>query len=207
LVVLAGFHASAAMAQTAEQSSGGIDEIVVTAEKRETSVQKTAIAITAFDQKALEKNGVSTLTDIAAIAPGVGISKNSANVIIAVRGVSSQNTNEIGDPAISIAQDGFYIQKPFGFGDSMFDLERVEVLRGPQGTLYGRNATGGAINYISAKPGEQFAAGADASLGRFGAFDASGFVSGPITDTLGARISMKTEQGGTWQRNYTRDDT
>ncbi len=88
LIVLAGFHAGAVLAQEAEQPSGGISDIVVTAEKREASVQKTAIAITAFDQKALEDNGVSTLEDIAAIAPGVGIAKNSANVIISVRGVS-----------------------------------------------------------------------------------------------------------------------
>ncbi|WP_375188169.1 TonB-dependent receptor [Sphingobium yanoikuyae] len=194
LVVLAGFHASAAMAQTAEQSSGGIDEIVVTAEKRETSVQKTAIAITAFDQKALEKNGVSTLTDIAAIAPGVGISKNSANVIIAVRGVSSQNTNEIGDPAISIAQDGFYIQKPFGFGDSMFDLERVEVLRGPQGTLYGRNATGGAINVITAKPKDEFEGKVAVGVGNYDQITTEGMINLPVTDTLAVRAAFSTSK-------------
>ncbi|PZU57958.1 MAG: TonB-dependent receptor [Sphingobium sp.] len=193
LAALVGFHASMAVAQEAEQaSSGGINEIVVTAEKRETSVQKTAIAITAFDQKALEENGVSTLENLAAIAPGVGISKNSANVVISVRGVSSQNTNEIGDPAISIAQDGFYIQRPFGFGDSMFDLERVEVLRGPQGTLYGRNATGGAINVITAKPKDKFEGKVAVGVGNYDQVTTEGMINVPVTDTLAVRAAFST---------------
>ncbi|WP_242127188.1 TonB-dependent receptor [Sphingobium sp. Sx8-8] len=201
LAVLAGFHVNAVMAQAAEQPSGGIDEIVVTAEKRESSVQKTAIAVTAFDQKALERNGVSTLTDIAAIAPGVGISKNSANVIIAVRGVSSQNTNEIGDPAISIAQDGFYIQKPFGFGDSMFDLERVEVLRGPQGTLYGRNATGGAINVITAKPKDEFEGKVAVGVGNYDQITTEGMINLPVTDRLAVRAAFTTNKHDGYRTN------
>lgn len=195
LLVMTLLHSHTAMAQSADENAeGGIGEIVVTAEKREASIQKTAIAITAFDQKALEENGVTALDDIAAIAPGVGISKNSANVVISVRGVSSQNTNEIGDPAISIAQDGFYIQKPFGFGDAMFDLERVEVLRGPQGTLYGRNATGGAINVITAKPTNEFEGKVAIGVGNYDQILTEGMINIPVTDTLAVRAAFATNK-------------
>ena len=87
------------------------------------------------------------------------------------------------------------------------DLERVEVLKGPQGTLFGQNTTGGAINYIAAKPTETLSAGIDASYGRFNAVDLQGFVSGPLSDSLRARLAVRTLQSGDWQKNYTRHDS
>ncbi|MFD2580332.1 TonB-dependent receptor plug domain-containing protein [Novosphingobium colocasiae] len=81
-----------------------------------------------------------------------------------------------------------------------FDLERVEVLKGPQGTLFGNNATGGAINMIAAKPTNEFKAGVDLSYGRFNTFEASGFVSGPLSDTLRARLAVKAVNGDGWQK-------
>lgn len=201
LLAMAMFQAGIAHAQEAGAQEGGISEIVVTAEKREVSVQKTAIAISAFDSKKLEENGVTTLQDLAAIAPGVSISKNSANVVISIRGVSSQNTNEIGDPAISIAQDGFYIQKPFGFGDSMYDLERVEVLRGPQGTLYGRNATGGAINLITNKPKDDFEGRVAVGVGNYDQITTEGMLNVPVTDTLAVRAAFSTNKHDGYRTN------
>jgi outer membrane receptor protein involved in Fe transport len=84
-------------------------------------------------------------------------------------------------------------------------LERVEVLKGPQGTLLGQNSTGGAINYIAAKPTRDFHSGGDVSFGRFNTLEAQAYVSGPISDTVSARISVRTEQGGDWLKSYTRD--
>jgi iron complex outermembrane recepter protein len=170
----------------------GLQEIVVTAEKRETSLQKTAISMTAFDQEALLRNGVTKAEDIAALAPGVELAQNSANIIVTIRGVASRDTTEIGDPAVAISTDGFYIQRPYGLSDSTYDLERVEVLRGPQGTLYGRNATGGAINFISNKPKDDFEASGTIGYGTYNLLTTQGMVNVPLTDKLDARASFST---------------
>src|SRR5690606_13370525 len=87
------------------------------------------------------------------------------------------------------------------------DVARVEVLKGPQGTLFGQNTTGGAINYVAARPTDSFAAGMDATFGRFSTFDVQGFVSGPVASNMRARLSLRTIQGGDWQKSFTRHDS
>lgn len=192
--------ASQAQAQEAE-ASGGLTEIVVTAEKRESTVQKSAVAMTVFDTAALKRNNVQALQDVTKLAPGVSLGANSANVIVTVRGVSSRDTNEIGDPAVSISTDGFYIQRPTGLSNSVYDLERVEVLRGPQGTLYGRNATGGAINFITAKPKDSFAANASVGIGNYGLITTEGMLNVPVSDTLAVRAAFQTTQRDGYRTN------
>jgi iron complex outermembrane recepter protein len=181
-----------AAAATDPADTEGLQEIVVTAEKRETSLQKTAISMTAFDQEALTRNGVTKMEDIAALSPGVELAQNSANIIVTIRGVASRDTTEIGDPAVAISTDGFYIQRPYGLSDSTYDLERVEVLRGPQGTLYGRNATGGAINFISNKPKDAFEASGTLGFGNYNLLTTQGMVNIPVTNQLDARASFST---------------
>ncbi|KQX25014.1 MULTISPECIES: TonB-dependent receptor [unclassified Sphingomonas] len=195
---------SVAMAQDADTGdSVGIAEIVVTAEKRETTAQKTPIAMSVLDASALERNGVSNLLDLTSLAPSLNFAQNSVNTIITIRGVSSRDTTEIGDPAVSISQDGFYYQRPFGFNDTIYDLERVEVLRGPQGTLYGRNATGGAINVITAKPTKEFSGKASIGYGNYNAITAEGAVNVPLSDTIQARASfMMNKRDGYRKNNY-----
>src|SRR5882757_8092224 len=143
--------AAASAADTATLS-----EVVVTAEKRTSSEEKTPIAMTVLSAQALQSNAVGSLQDLSSIAPSVSFSRANASTVITIRGVSSRDTTETGDPAVAVNIDGFYFQRAICFGDSLFDLQRVEVLRGPQGTLYGRNATGGAINLVTAKPGKEF---------------------------------------------------
>ncbi|CAN5153937.1 TonB-dependent receptor [soil metagenome] len=199
-MVLAFSIAAPAMAQDSA-SGDGLEEIVVTAEKRETTAQKTAVAMTVFDAKALQRNGVQSLQDLSKLAPGVSLGQNSANVIVAIRGVSSRDTTEIGDPAVSISTDGFYIQRPTGLSDAIYDLERVEVLRGPQGTLYGRSATGGAINFITAKPTDEFAARAGVGIGNYDLLTTEGMINVPVSDFLSARASFQTTRHDGYRTN------
>ncbi|WP_414901828.1 TonB-dependent receptor [Sphingomonas flavalba] len=193
---------AAAMAQDAAQSDdGGIGEIVVTAERRETTVQKTPIAISVLDSDAIRRNGVNSLIDLSSLTPSLNFAQNSVNTIITIRGVSSRDTTEIGDPAVSISTDGFYYQRPFGFNDTLYDLERVEVLRGPQGTLYGRNATGGAINFITAKPGRDFGGFATVGVGAYNLLTGEAAVNVPLADNLQTRTSVYFQRRDGYRKN------
>src|SRR5882724_4718790 len=158
-----------------------LSEVVVTAEKRTSSEEKTPISMTVLSPEVLQQNAVGNLQDLASIAPSVSFSRANTSTVITIRGVSSRDTTETGDPAVSVNIDGFYFQRAIGFGDSLFDLQRVEVLRGPQGTLYGRNATGGAINLVTAKPGKEFEATASAGFGNFNALTSEGAVNLPLS--------------------------
>jgi len=205
-----------AMAQTA--GAGGDDsaestpadnngEIIVTAQRREQSLNSVPMSITAIGGDQLTAQGISTTADLAKIVPGLTFTQSQiATPVYTIRGVGFYESTLAASPAVSVYVDE--VPLPFAIltQGAALDLARVEVLKGPQGTLYGQNATGGAINYISAKPGNDFEAGADASFGRFNAFELSGFVSGPLTDTLGVRVSARVDEGGAWQENYTRND-
>ena len=169
-----------------------LQDVVVTAQKRTSTAQKTAASITAIDAKTLEKNGVQTLQDLTKLAPGVSLGQDAAKVVVTMRGVSSRDTTEIGDPAVSISSDGFYIQRPTGLSGTVYDLERVEVLRGPQGTLYGRSATGGAINFITAKPGKETEGKFSLGIGNYGTVNTEGMVNLPLNDAWSARAAFKT---------------
>lgn len=206
--------ASAAHAQTAGETQAGADagqastpEIVVTAQRRAQSVNAVPMSITAVGGDDLAARGVNSTADLVKVVPGLTFTQSQvATPVYTLRGVGFFDSTLSASPAVSVYVDE--VPLPFAIltEGAALDIARVEVLKGPQGTLYGQNATGGAINYISAKPTDHLAAGLDASYGRFNAVDASGFVSGPITDTLGIRVSAKTEQGGAWQRSYSRGD-
>jgi outer membrane receptor protein involved in Fe transport len=119
-----------------------------------------------------------------------------------LRGVGYYDNSVAARPAVTIYADEAPIPYSVMAMGTTLDLERVEVLKGPQGTLFGSNSTGGAINFIAAKPGSRFEAGADLSFGRFADGVLSGFVSGPISGTVGARLAVSHESSGDWQKNY-----
>ncbi|GGC14694.1 TonB-dependent receptor [Novosphingobium endophyticum] len=193
------------LAQEVEPSAAddtiGIHDIVVTAEKRVGTVQTTPIAISAISGDTLEQNGVDSLTDISSIAPNVSFGQQVDQTIIVIRGVSSRDTTSIGDPAVSVSIDGVQLQRSSGLNASMFDLERVEVLRGPQGTLAGRNSTGGAINIITAKPTDEFSGSISAEVGSYKTFNTSGHVNVPINDWLKARVAFQTRNHDGYRNN------
>ncbi len=191
LAAAAALPAHAQSAPEAERESGAtIEEIVVTAEKREASAQKTAIALDVVTGDTLQKNNVSDIAQLQTIAPGVQIGALSTATIVTVRGVSSRDITEIGDPAVAINLDGIFLQRPSGMNAAFFDLERIEVLRGPQGTLYGRNATGGVVNLITKRPTQEFGGYAAVSFGNYKTLNAEGVINIPLSDTLAMRASF-----------------
>ena len=133
-------------------SEGTLEEVIVTAEKREADLQRTAIAITALSGDALENAAISQPENLNKLVPGLAIGQGGPSNQIYLRGVGSYGTNAFADPAVAFNVDGIYYARIGALGGNFYDLARLEVLKGPQGTLYGRNATGGALNLIPNRP-------------------------------------------------------
>ena len=184
----------------ADADSSGVGEIIVTAQKKSESINKVGMSISAFDGNALQNRGVTSTEDLVKIVPGFSFGKTQYSTpVYTLRGVGYYDNALAGSPTVSVYADEVPLPYTQIAAGANFDIQRVEVLKGPQGTLFGSNATGGAINYVAAKPTREFAAGADLSYGRFNAFEGTFFVSGPMSDTLRARAAVKVEQGGAWQ--------
>lgn len=202
LVTTSLFASCAAFAQTGESqpapqqkggadaSETGISDIVVTASRREENVQKAALSIQAFSTEALARAGVARPEDLSAIAPGVSIGTGGNVPQTYIRGVGNYATNSYSESAVAYNLDGVYISRGWATRGSFFDLDRVEVLKGPQGTLYGRNASGGAINLITAKPrlGER-SGYVEMEAGNYELMRGEAAVNLPIGDTLALRAS------------------
>jgi len=201
------FVATPAFAQQAEEGASE-GEIIVTANKREQAINDVGLSITAMGGDALVDRGISSPTDLGKVVPGLTVQPSPFNTpVYTLRGIGFYETTLSAAPTVAVYVDE--VALPFsattrGVG---FDVQRVEVLKGPQGTLFGQNTTGGAINYIARKPTGTFDAGVDLSYGRFNTIDAQGFISGPITDGIRARLSARTLQSGDWQYSYTRKDS
>lgn len=184
---------SQAFAQSSEHGSSseaGISEIVVTASKREENIQKSALSIQAISSEDLVRANVSKPEDLASLAPGLQVGTGGPFPQAYIRGVGSFNTQSAGDSAVAFNIDGVFVSRPWATRGAFYDLERVEVLKGPQGTLYGRNALGGAINIISAKPriGEN-GGFLDVGVGNYSLIEASGAINVALGDSLAMRVS------------------
>ena len=131
-----------------------VEEVVVTAEKRSESLQDISQAVTALTELDIEEKNITSFVDLSAIVPGVTVAKNEGyKTVISIRGVGNEtNQNAIAAPSVAFHMDGVFIASPFALGTDFLDVERIEVLRGPQGTLFGQNSTGGAVNVISKAP-------------------------------------------------------
>jgi iron complex outermembrane receptor protein len=183
-----------------------IEKIIVTAEKRGESLQDLSQAVTALTTKDLEDRNILSFVDLSAIAPGVTVAKNEGfKTVISIRGVGNEaNQNATANPSVSYHMDGIYIASPYALQTDFIDIERIEILRGPQGTLFGQNSTGGAINVISSKPDfEEFAGKADASIGSNDMRRLRATVNVPISDDLAMRTSFsRLTQDGYTQNVY-----
>ena len=175
----------------AQDANGVSDEIIVTAQKRAQNLQDVPIAVTALSSEALANQHVTDVMDLNALAPGLQIKTddNAANPKIFIRGVGLNDFNPNTASAVAIYTDGVYIGSPLAQMSQFFDLDRVEVLRGPQGTLYGRNTTGGAINLISKRPSQDWTGDASVEIGSFGSATTELAIGGPITSRLSFRAA------------------
>jgi iron complex outermembrane receptor protein len=198
--------AGASAAQPAAQPAPPepIEQIVITAERRESTVQETPIAISAFDAESMRAQGIVDPADLHSHVPGFFYTEGGGGspiTQIAVRGVGNENVTAGGDPGVAYHFDGVYLGRPTSAATDFFDLERVEVLRGPQGTLYGRNATGGSINVVSKKPTDEWDALADASYGNYDAVRVRAAGGGPITDKLKFRVAAVRDRHAGYLNN------
>ncbi|MCP5379846.1 MAG: TonB-dependent receptor [Novosphingobium sp.] len=201
---LIAFLSSAAYAQDAQE---GGNEIIVTANKREQSINKVGLAITALSGESLKNQNIVSLNDLANSIPGLSYAPSATQTpVYTLRGVGFYETSLAAYPTTSVYVDQVPLSFPALSTHANFDLERVEVLKGPQGTLFGQNSTGGAINFIAAKPTSAFEVGGDLSYGRFNRVEGNAYISGPLTDTLRARLAVTGAHADDWQRSYTRDD-
>jgi iron complex outermembrane recepter protein len=172
---------------------GGLDEVVVTVDRRKKDLQKYSGTASAFTEQRLTQVGIKGVTGLASVVPGLQIGTQEGNTEVYIRGVGNDNNTEVGDMGVAIHLDGVYLPRPRGVGAMFYDIERVEVNSGPQGTLRGRNAQGGSINILSNKPklGE-FGANADATFGTFSERRYNGMVNIPLGDKVAVRVAGLT---------------
>ena len=181
----------------AQEISAVIEDIIVTAEKRTESLQDLSQAVTVLTSDDLDKKQISTFVDISAIAPGVNVAKNEGfKTVITIRGVGYEtNQNAIATPSVSYHLDGIYIASPYSLQTEFMDLERIEVLRGPQGTLFGQNSTGGAINVITSAPSlEESSSYGDITIGDYSLIKTRASFNRPLSETLAVRASFITHK-------------
>lgn len=194
-----------ANAQDAEQEAAkqksGIQTIVVTAQKRAEDVQDIPLSVTAIGSEALETTGFDSLADLSKLSPSLQLSNFGPIAFVTLRGIGNENTTAGGDPGVALHYDGVYLGRPVATLFTAFDTERVEVLRGPQGTLYGRNATGGSINYITKKPTSDFEAQGDLTYGNFDRKRARASVNVPLSDSIATRVVGFWEDRDGWSQN------
>lgn len=205
-VVALAFVANPVFAQNAavadDANDAAIEEIVVTAQYRSESLQRVPAAISSVSGDDLAASGVSDLTGLSASVPGLYLSSYSVlSPQVFIRGVGSNDDGITSEGAVGVYVDGVYAGRGSSALFDLFDLERVEVLRGPQGTLYGRNTNGGAIKIETSKPGSEFKAAVELGYGNFDQKTLRGLVSGPLAENIFAKVSGSYKKRDGWTRD------
>ena len=184
-----------------DRSAKVLEEVVVTAQKREESLQDVGIAITALSADRLIDAQVSNVQDLQGMAPGLTLGESFGFAQIMIRGVGTDNPFAGGDPSVAMHVDGVVIGQSSAQLGPLFDIQRIEVLRGPQGTLYGRNTTGGSINVITNKPTPELSGYGRFTAGDYDLYQFDGAVGGPFTDQLRGRVAVKIQERGGYGDN------
>jgi iron complex outermembrane receptor protein len=186
------------------------EKIQVTAQKRVQNLQEVGVSVTAFNAEQITALGWDNSLDIAAQTPGLVATSNTGDTsniaLFSIRGVNQGDFAEGQEAPVAIYSDDVYLSSPGASGAPSFDLERIEVLRGPQGTLYGRNATGGLVHFISNRPTEDFEASIDTTLAQYGQISITGVVSGPLADNVQGRLAIYDNKDDGYMKNHTGPD-
>nr|AAF66621.1 putative outer membrane salicin receptor [Niveispirillum irakense DSM 11586] len=181
-----------------------LDEIVVTAQRRAENLQETPLAVSAITGEGLASQGIKSVVDLSAQVPSLQITSSGSGASqVFMRGIGSSNVTEVGDPAIAYHIDGIYIARATSTGALFYDIDRVEVLRWSAGTLYGRNATAGAINVITKKPTQELGGSAAIEYGNYNALTTSGVLNVPIKEDLAIRGAFQTTRHDGYQKVIT----
>jgi iron complex outermembrane receptor protein len=203
-LVLSGCSALA-WAQTG--GGGSLEEIVVTARKRAESIQDVPVSVTAVGEAAMERNFIARIENLQRITPNVTlepVSITTSSLAPYIRGIGNRVQEPVQDPAIAISVDGVYLASIVGSAIDVFDVEQIEVLRGPQGTLQGRNSPGGAINIRTRRPGDDLGMRLEASYGNYDTYSVKAAIDGPLVpNLLGAKLAVMTSQSDGYMRNIT----
>lgn len=181
-----------AFAASAQAQSSLLEEVIVTAQKREQSMQDVGVSVTAFTGDQIRKLGFTNSTDVVAQTPNLSFGTPTAegnNASLTIRGVGLSDFNDNNEGPVAVYVDDVYLSALSGVTFQLMDLERVEVLRGPQGTLYGRNTTGGLVHFVSAKPTEETEGYVDLTFAENSQFKFEGALSGSLGETVQARLS------------------
>jgi len=194
-----------AAAQQAEEeaspSSASIPDIIVTAQKRSENVQSVPLAITALSGDSLADRNISDVSGLAVSVPNMTFGSYGGTARISIRGVGFDNIAQGHEGRVAYHMDGVYISRPSAILGTFYDVERVEVLRGPQGTLYGRNATGGSINVVTRAPTDYFEGYLRVGYGNYNALTSEGAVSGPIAEGARFRVAYTVENRDGYGKN------
>lgn len=201
-------QASAQQSQVSAAAAGdALEAIVVTAQRREENLQHAAVAVTVLTGSDLQGTGTLHQQDLTQLVPALQVSTAAGPYpLFYLRGVGNFNGNAFSDSAVAVNLDNVFIARPSSTAGMFYDLSRVEVLKGPQGTLYGRNATGGAINVISNKPTDDFSGAGTIDIGNYRTKILSGYINVPLTSTLDARLAVQSSQHAGYMSDGTDDD-
>lgn len=190
-----------AASAAADQSTSGMADIVVTAQKRAESVQDTPIAVSAIGGAALAQRGATDLTSIASTVPGLNVSEQVGQARLTLRGIGVDNISTGAESSVAFNQDGVFFSRSAAALASFYDVERVEILRGPQGTLYGRNATGGSVNIITNRPTFTTKAGVSLTYGNYDTINAEGYYSSGLSDKIALRLAGQIQNHSGYGEN------
>ncbi|MBD7939947.1 TonB-dependent receptor [Brevundimonas guildfordensis] len=203
---MAGGGAVAQDAGSEPQAGFQIEDVVVTAQRRSETAQKTALSITAVGGETLVQAGVTNPDDITRVVPGVQVSGGTTTQIY-VRGIGDYGVTAQANPAIVTNIDGVVVSRPQAFSGNLFDIERVEVLKGPQGTLYGRNASGGVLNVLTVQPKlNEYSGYFDATFGNYSQVGGEGAFNLPLGDTAALRLSYQLNRRDGYLSDGSEDD-